>query len=189
MKFFIISVLSSALLAGCGLPQKGLWKHKSGGEALTIDQPNDSAILSTEFGRIKIQPFFVNSAYGFVVKVWIENTSSKPVSYKFSDFKVQNQAGEIFDALDEDGVKSSVEGNVGMLNAGMGASYGTQAGVASTVWKDLKNDLITKGEVPSNATKTGRVYFPKNSSLGVLKIRIANLEKQELVVSFEGAKN
>lgn len=184
MRIFVVMI--SVLFVGCGTPKMGLWKHQSGGEVYTTDKSQDTAIVKTEFGVIKIQPYSLNDAYGFVVKVWIENSSDKSVSYKYSDFKIQNQSGEMYDPLDEESIKAAVEGSVSNAALIAGGSYGMQTGVTANIWRQIKSQMLLNGEVPSKATKSGAIYFAKQAASGVITFRFGNLLKQEVPVKFGG---
>lgn len=184
MRSVAFILLVTFLSVGCGTPKMGLWKHQSGGDVFATDRPQDSALLQTEFGRVRVQPYSLNDAYGFVVKVWIENTSDKPVSYKYSDFKVQNQSGEIFDPFDEDAVKAAVVASVGNAALIAGGSYGMQSGVSADIWRKTKEQMLLVGSIPPKSTKAGSLFYSKRAVGGLFSIRISGIQKGELATEF-----
>jgi hypothetical protein len=158
-------------LVGCSTPQKGLWSHQKGGQAISTEKPGDTANISTSFGSLKIYPLSVNSAYGFVVKVWVENKSDKSISIKASDIKVQAK-DQVYDPLDEGGVKSLVDANVGFTGAILGNGIGTTGAVNSDVWNRIKSQLLKDGDIPSKSVKVGHLYFAKEAASGEINFRI-----------------
>lgn len=185
MKTLIKFIAIAFIFTGCAFGQVGQWTHKSGGTATKVAKDGDSVIMQIPAGTIQIEPFGVNDQYGFNIKVNINNTSEKLLSYKHTDFKIQNADGEIFDSLDEAAVQNLVNGSVAQAGIYAGGNALTQASVNSSMWSEIKAKLITAGDIPSHSKKTGVLYFPKAAAMGLVKFRIdARLAGTEKTAEF-----
>lgn len=172
------------LLIGCATPTKNIWKFESGAEAYTNEKPNDSAIIKTNYGSIKILPSGIDNYFGLTIQVIIENSSNETIKYDYKNIKLQTVDKEIIDPSDEEILKANLAHVVGSAGLISGGGPLAQNNVNAEMWGKLKATMLVSGEIPPNSVKKGIIFYSQNTTPMNFTIRVDKMDSKSHVVNF-----
>lgn len=172
----LLATVAVASLSACTTTERGLWTHKSGGIAHTVNKPNDSAVVQTRFGGVVILPSSISDEMGLGIQYHFKNASKNSASFRIDDLKLQLSDGQIVEPMSELQLRDRIAGKLG------------RSSTTAKVWANIQPNILRSGEVLSDSAKTGLVFYPVTDTKGPFKIRINNIVKDEVSVEFSSLK-
>jgi hypothetical protein len=185
LPILIFATFNVIALSGCAT--SGSWAYSSGAESSKTDKENDSALVKTSWGSIKIFPKQINN-WGLNVEVAIQNTSNKTIQFDSNSIKIQNSDGQILDPMNEQALKPRIAKATtlaGIVVDVYDTNSSTYNSAHASVTDNVFKSLIKSGDIPSHSSRTGMLYFDETKFKGNFQIRIAaSLVGKEKIISF-----
>lgn len=180
MKQFTLLIFLAATYGCAGTKA---WKATEG--------TSDVSTIKTGWGEISIRPDKTN-AVGLMTEVTVRNSSGEDVAFKIDEIKLEDESGEISDALSAEQVEAKVSGSMAFSSMLVGGSYASSRAASAVVSNQVSDSLLRDGKILSKSSKKGFLVFKEPKSLAHLKFRVtkalAGVDSSAEFVSTEPVK-